>query len=275
MPASYGKHDPLPTQQSAAPQDSIDLQRATQAALEEHGRILAALDLFSQSLGPAFEPLPPELQPVQETPFGPAIFYRAYDISCLWATYTMARMIAIRAHPHMPPAAHMAAGVAAPQTKSLANEIGRIVAGIAVDTPDKPVNPSLGAALCESCMPSFFAAVQYHDAAQRHHTVMRIFSIARRTGWGTAEVIANGCETLWVRTAAMGRGPPYTRVVRNMRPQYSDDPRLNGSWESLDPHAMPDEEDEADRRLIKVKPGARLNWAIGIMGTEEDISSMN
>jgi len=180
----------------------------------------------------------------------------------------MARIITIRSHPYMPPAAHMAAGLAAYETAPLANEIGRIAAGIVPGSPDCPLNPSLGAALCESCMPSFFAAVQYQDPRQRQETITRIYSIAQRTGWGSIELIANGCETAWVKAAAVGRGPPYVRVTR---PQYSDEPRLNGSWEHLDPRTMPDEKDEGDRRLVRMKANARLNWAIGIMGTEEDV----
>ena len=168
----------------------------------------------------------------------------------------------------MPPAAHMAAGVAAKETKHHAEEIGRIVAGIVPGPVEQPLNPSLGAALCESCMPSFFASVQYHDAQQRFVTVDRIYKIAHRTGWGTAELIARGCETAWVKAGEAGRGPPYIRLVA--RTQQSDDPRLNGSWERLDPNASPDDMDDTDRRHVRSKAQARLNWAIGIMGTDED-----
>ena len=99
---------------------------------------------------------------------------------------------------------------------------------------------------------------------------MRMFSIAERSGWGSTELIANGCETAWVKAAAAGRGPPYERLGRK---QNSDDPRLNGTWENLDPDQVPDEQDDGDRRLVKKKPAARLNWAIGIMGTEDDVTS--
>ena len=180
----------------------------------------------------------------------------------------MALIIAIRSHPHMHPAAHAAAAITARETAPYAEEIGRIAAGIVPGPPDKPLNPTLGSALCESCMPSFFAAVQYQSAEQRHATVMRIYGIAIRTGWGSTELIANGCETAWVKAGEAGRGPPYQRVVR---PEQSDDPRLNGSWERLDPNAKPNKEDEYDRRLVHVKANARLNWAVGVMGTEDDV----
>ncbi|RMZ30729.1 hypothetical protein D0859_05175 [Hortaea werneckii] len=268
MPSSYAPLNDIHTPQRSPPNDSMDLNEATQAALREYGEIRAALHTFAASLGEAYQPLPPEYQPVIDSPFGSALVYRTFDIGTLWGVYNMCMIIAIRSHPHMPPAAHMAAGVAAQQTAPYAQEIGRIAAGIVPGPPDQPLNPSLGAALCESCMPSFFAAIQYRDARQRHATITRIHSIAQRTGWGSAEVIANGCETSWVKAAAAGRGPPYTRIARN---RFSDDPRVNGSWERLDPNAIPSLEDDTDRRLIRTQPPARLNWAIGIMGTEDDV----
>ncbi|KAH9829067.1 Fungal specific transcription factor domain [Teratosphaeria destructans] len=285
MPASYGpiKGTPRAPHQQPRPQPQApsDLHQATQAATAEYGHIRSALRRFEQSLGEAFQPLSSEYQPALPTPFGDALFYRSYDIGCLWAVYYMAVIIAIRSQPHMPPAAHVAAGVAAQETRLAANEIGRIAAGIVPGPPDQALNPSLGAALCESCMPSFFAAIQYQDPRQRHETVTRIFAIAQRTGWGSAELIANGCETAWVKSAAAGRGPPYTRIARQ---KDSPDPRMNGSWEELDMKTLPAGVgldgrsdagcvDEEDRRLVRVRqrPESRLHWAFGIMGTEEDV----
>ncbi|KAI5366561.1 putative zn(2)-C6 fungal-type DNA-binding domain, fungal transcription factor [Septoria linicola] len=295
MPDFYGMAPPpkaniqMPSSYSAFPQQtphtphsatkpdfpSPDTPATIQDALQEHTSIRQALDTFERSLSGvhAFQPLESDSYHSTDTAFGSAYFYRTYDIGCLWALYHMAVIIAIRAHPHMPPAAHMAAGVAAQETKHHAIEIGRIVAGIVPGPENQALNPSLGAALCESCMPSFFAAVQYQDPRQRYETVTRIFSIARRTGWGSAELIANGCETAWVKAAAAGRGPPYTRIVRAHH-MNSEDPRLNGSWERLDPSAAPVDGDDADRRLIKTKREARLNWAIGVMGVEEDIEKL-
>ncbi|KAK5111685.1 hypothetical protein LTR62_004791 [Meristemomyces frigidus] len=268
MPTAYWSTKRLPTPQTSSRHEPLmDINLATQAALHDYNSIRAALDEFESSLGEAFQPLSSEYQVPFETPFGPSACYRSYDIACLWALYHMIVIIAIRSHPYMPPAAHMAAGVAARDTKHHAEEIGRIVAGIAPGPIEQPLNPSLGAALCESCMPSFFAAVQYQDPHQRYATVSRIFSIAQRTGWGTAELIASGCETAWCRAAEAGRGPPYQRLVRK---QNSDDPRLNGSWERLDPNARPDEEDDTDRRHVRSKAQARLNWAIGVMGLQDD-----
>ncbi|KAK3684490.1 hypothetical protein LTR37_020238 [Vermiconidia calcicola] len=267
MPSSYSSTRNRLTPDAPSPGNPVDLHVATQSALEEYGRIRAALHTFVNSLGEGFKPLTSDYQPPLETPFGPALFYRSYTIGCLWATYHMAMIIAIRSHPHMPPAAHAAAAIAAHETQFFANQIGRITAGIVSAPPGVPLNPTLGAALCESCMASFFAAIQYQNADQRHHAVTRMYAIAKRTGWASLELMAMGCETSWIKGAAAGRGPPYTRVVRR---EESDDPRVNGSWEELDPNAGPDEKDDGDRRLVATKPNARLNWAIGAMGTEDD-----
>lgn len=268
MPASYYLHsdNKTPTPE-ASPGGPVDLNAATQAALEEYGRIRAALHTFSNELGDSFSPLTADHQPELPTPFGLALFYRSYDIGVIWTIYHMAMIIAIRSHPHMHPAAHAAAAIAAEETRFFANEIGRIAAGIALTREDQPLNPTLGSSLTESCMASFFAAVQYQDAEQRYQTVSRIRTIAQRTGWGSAELIANGCETAWVKAAEAGRGPPYVRIARK---EQSDDPRLNGSWERLDPNMAPDTEDLSDRRLVPTVAKARINWAIGLLGTEDD-----
>ena len=267
MPSAYYPQNHVQTPQPTSPQEDIDLRAATNAALEEYGRIRAALHEFESSLGEGFEPLSEEYQLPLETPFGNALFYRSYDIGCLWAIYYMSVIIAIRSHPHMHPAAHAAAAIASHETAFYAQEIGRINAGIVPGPPEQPLNPTLGAALTESCIPAFFAAIQYRSPQQRHVTVMRIHNIGVRTGWGTAETIANGCETAWVKAAAAGRGPPYTRIVRQ---EHSEDPRLNGSSDRLDPYSMPNGKDDRDRRLVNTMPEARLTWAIGILGMESD-----
>ncbi|KAM0712054.1 hypothetical protein Q7P37_011148 [Cladosporium fusiforme] len=273
MPASYNPTQNAPNRDHSNSPDEFDMGLATEAALEEYGKIRAALKAFTIAMSSeAFQPLDDDCHTPLETSFGKALSYRSYDIGCLWSVYNMCEIIAIRSHPHMHPASHAAAAIAAKDTAYYAERIGRIAAGIAPGPAAQPLNPTLGSALCDSTMPSFFAAVQYTRPDQRHETVMRIFGIALRTGWGSAELIANGCETSWVKAAEAGRGPPYQRVVR---PQHSDDPRLNGSWERLKPdNVRPEEMNDSDRRLVKVKANARLNWAIGIMGTEDDVGKV-
>jgi hypothetical protein len=272
MPSSYAPNNSTtnasPFNEPAA---DCDLEEATNAAKGEMGRIRAALQRFREALELTFPPLGSEHYDSPVTAFGVARTFSSADISCLWAIYHMAEIIAIRSHPDMPPAAHVAAAVAAQLTHEHAQEIGRIAAGLYATAGDcsRPVNPTLGAALCESCMPSFFAAIQYVDPGQRAETAQQIFSISRRTGWGSGELIANGCETAWVKAAEAGRGPPYSRILR---PEFSEDPRLNGSWERLDPdEEPPDDVDDADRRLIRTKPNARLFWGVGVMGREGDV----
>lgn len=270
MPSSYNPVEGSTVPESRQTPEALDLQVATAAALEEYGKIRAALRAFAAALGgEAFQHLDADCHTPIDTPFGSALFYRSYDIGCLWSIYNMCEIIAIRSHPHMHPAAHAAAGLAAKDTAFYAQQIGRIAAGIVPGPSNQPLNPTLGSSLCESCMPTFFAAIQYQRPDQRHSTIMRIYSISVRTGWGSAELIGKGIETSWVKAGEMGRGPPYQRVEM---PRQSDDPRLNHSWElARDPNAKPEEMDDSDRRLINVKPNARLNWAIGVIGMEEDV----
>lgn len=281
MPASYMPPNSIPTPETASPKDFFDLAAAKEAAMAEYGRIRAALLAFETSLGDGFRPYSADHYPPQETPFGFSLQYRSYDIGVLWAIYHMAVIIAIRSQPDMHPAAHVAAAICANETSHHAKIIGQIAAGIVIPAEHQPLNPTLGSSLCESCMPSFFAAVQYQDPAQRHQTITRIYNIAQRTGWGSAELIAHGCETAWVKAAQAGRGPPYTRVLRHAtalkeaaapkpESQQQPDPRKTGSWENEDPNSSPDHGNALDRRFVTVKPNARLTWAIGIMGTEDD-----
>lgn len=273
MPSSYRSAQNTKTPQgSSSPEaEAFDLKVATDAALEEYGRIRAALRAFKDALSnEAFQHLGDDFHTPLQTSFGPALFYRSYDIGCLWSIYNMCEIIAIRSHPHMHPAMHAAAAIAAKDTAYYATQIGRIAAGVVPGPANEPLNPTLGSALCESCMPSFFAAIQYQSPLQRQETIMRILSISLRTGWGSAELIAAGIETSWVKAAEAGRGPPYQRA---MRPQHSEDPRLNGSWRGKDPNEDVDESEmeDSDRRLVKSKATARLNWAVGVIGTEDDV----
>ncbi|QIX01326.1 hypothetical protein AMS68_006843 [Peltaster fructicola] len=264
MPTSYER-----SHAKASP----DLEQETwslETALQEHDDILAALHEFKASLGVAFATLSADCHSPVHTSFGPASVYRSFDIGCMMAIWNMTVIIAIRSHPYYHPAAHVAAAMATMETMPYAIEIGRIAAGIVPGPQHVSLNPFLGAALVESCMPSFFAAVQYQQPEQRHETIVRIFSIAQRTGWATAGLIAHGCETAWVKAAQAGRGPPYTRIGR-LHEANSTDSRLTGSWEHQDPRVKPDEDDQVDRRFVRQNPVARLHWAIGIIGNEHDI----
>ncbi|KAF2864469.1 hypothetical protein K470DRAFT_208460 [Piedraia hortae CBS 480.64] len=266
MPAAYGSIRDLHAGRNPSPSADMasatpaEVEVATRIALEDHASLRAALDRFAASLGEAFQPLTSEYQPEMPTPFGPALFYRSYDIGCLWALYNMALIITLRLHPSMPPATHVAAGLAARDTEEYALRIGQISAGIALDRTGQPTNPVLSAALCESAMPTFFAAIQYCDASQRHFTIQRLVNIARRTGWGSVELIAHGIETAWIKAAQAGKGPPYKRFTKNAK---SEDIRLNGTSEVPDLAHIPNKGTE--KRAV-----ARLFWAMGVVSTEAD-----
>jgi hypothetical protein len=274
MPSSYSRGVKSDSPETTLP-EVMDLETATRAALEEWTQINAALHAFASNLGPAFQPLSAEYHQPLVTPFGDARHYRSYDISNVWALFYMAKIITMRSHPSMPPAAMMAAGVAASQTAELANEIGRIAAGIVPPPSNIPLNPSLGAALISSTMPLFFAGVQYTDAEQRAWLVPRILDIEKRTGFGSAGLIARGCEIAWEKMGQAGRGPPY----RMYRQPEDEDQRLNGNvvelgsdgLEGNSPQTRRREIPEGDRSHIFTKEAARVHWAFGLLGEGKDL----
>jgi hypothetical protein len=270
-PAAYktGSSSPsAPSPQSA--KSEIDLVAATESAIEEWQQMRRALDLFAKSLGPAFQPLPSELQrfqPQESSPFGGVLQYRGYDIACLWAMYYMCHIILLRAHPHMPPAAMVAAGVADAQTALYANLIGQIAYGMDPPSKGQALNPSVGACLCEICMPLFFAGVQFRDLAQRMFLVRRVRYTETVTGWASLGMIAHGCETAWVKAWEAGRGPPWTRIPADEGD--GTDERITRRGGHFDPTSPP--KDESDRRNIHRNLATRVHWAVGLLEEDGDI----
>ncbi|KZF25375.1 hypothetical protein L228DRAFT_75322 [Xylona heveae TC161] len=267
--------------------DDIELEAATVEAEEEWSQINDAINTFEESLGSEYQPLSPEYMQPTSTPFGPAIYYRTYSMACMWALFYTARIIAARVQPSMPPAAMVAAGIAARDTAQLANLIGRIAAGIRPTPPSQPLNPSLGAALVEISLPLFFGGIQYIDPAQRNWVIARLMDVTRRTGWRSSAAIAAGCEAAWVRAAEAGRGPPYhrrtdplmdeTRVAANRVPQnaaQSDHSARSTGDEAKagDVHAQLN---NLDRRFVTVNSQARLHYALGLLSVEEDIARLD
>lgn len=266
MPDAFveGPHVPQP---NMASNEDFELEAATLAAEAEWHDIKQAFDIFEQSLGPDFQPLSPEYMHPLSTPFGPALYYRTYSIACIWALFYTGRIIIARVHPGMPPAAMIAAGVAASQTKEWARMIGRVCAGLQPTVTATQLNPSLGAALMESSLPLFFAGVQYQDAGQRGWTITKLRDIARLTGWQSSAAIASGCETAWTKAAEAGRGPPYQRT---MDPTAKDD-RVAGR--KPDVNSGPPK-DNNDRRFITVNAATRVHWALGLLSVEEDMRKL-
>jgi hypothetical protein len=258
--------------------------------MTEWADIRKSLESFPQYLNEAFQPLTAEFQTPLRTPFGDALFYRSFDIAAMWTIYHMTHIILLRSHPSMPAAAMLAQGIAAAQTAPHANTIGRIAAAIVPDPIPDPLNPSLGAAMTESTMPLFFAGVQYRDFEQRKWLVTRIRSIEERTGWASTGLIANGCEKAWVKAFEAGRGPEWVPMMKDLKAEderrrwldgykYEKDGRGGGQ-----PHLVPfgrgvvgatEGLEETDRRLVKTSKNARLHWAVGIIGVEEDIQRMS
>ena len=249
---------------STAPKEAIDLDKATHEAEDEWEEIQSALEAFEQSLPLEFQPLSPDIAPPKPTPFGDTIEYRAISISCIWSMYYMGRIIAARMHPSMPPAAMMAAGVAAHKTAHWATMIGRISAGIQPLRSNLPLNPSLGAALMESTLPMFFSAVQYLDLQQRHFIVSILRNVAEITGWETSAVIANGCEQAWSRMHEAGIGPPYQQYIDL---NTKDDRMLEAT-----PYARNTAD---DRRQLARDQSTRVHYGLGILSIEEDFKELS
>lgn len=252
----------------------------------------------------AFAPLSAELSvPIpggrgNSAPFGPPLVHRSYDVSILWTLLHLAKIILLRSHPAMPPAAQMAAGLCAQATGPYATLIGRICSGMHMPMGDG-LSPFMGVVFSEACMPLFFAGIQFQDPNQREWLITRLLEVDRRTGWASAGIIARGCETSWERAASMGRGPPYkrrTRAIGESGPLLLDpEDDLGQNWRSKEKDAYGkgwrdgaglrdatqyggsgngseegfEEEGSSDTRFI-VK-SSRPTWAMNLLGTEEEL----
>lgn len=227
LPASYenSEYHQSPKTPNTPYPDLNNLPAAYEDAIVDWNNISAAHAAVAQILAntDSFAPLPADLYPPvpgganksNMTPFGPALVHRSYDISVLWTLLHLAKIILLRSHPAMPPAAQMAAGVCAQSTQPYAMLIGRITAGMQIPLGEN-LSPFLGAVLTESTMSLFFAGVQFQDPSQREWLVTRLLEIDRKSGWASSGIIARGCETAWERAASMGRGPPYSRRTRRL-----------------------------------------------------------
>ena len=167
MPGTEGKvklprgFSPPRGDSSMCEDDNRSFEAWTVDAEEEWHEIHTAFSILEQNFGPDFQPLGPgHCQPI-ESPFGPALQYRTYSIAGIWIIYYMGLILCHRYHPFMPPAATMAAGLAARQTDFYANEIGRISAAIAPHASQmEQVSTGVGAGLIECVFGLFIAGVQ-------------------------------------------------------------------------------------------------------------------
>ena len=195
-----------------------ELEAATQQAEQEWNDIDQACNIFADRLqvGGEFGPLEQHEKPSYPTPFGPSVHFRSYEIASLWLVYYLVVLVHIRGHPSKPAAAHVSVGVSAKQTSWVANEIGKIAAGMTPPGTHSEHHFKFLGAYTASTVPLFFAAVQFQDFSQRFWVIHRLLDIAKTCGWSTAETCANGCEVAWMRAASMGRGPTWERISREL-----------------------------------------------------------
>ncbi|RPB21784.1 hypothetical protein L211DRAFT_851239 [Terfezia boudieri ATCC MYA-4762] len=196
---------------SELPTDPDVLEALTVDAEREWNDIYNAFQVFQDSLGQEYKPMPIEYMPVQSTPFGPTIYYRTYSIATLQSLYYTALIILHRIHPSMPAQVMTAAGVAAPKTAQYAILIARITAGLVPTDPTAQIHPSLAASLIEASIPLFFAGVQYQEKSHRDWLINKLREINRLSGWASAARVLLGCLTAWEKMAKLGRGPVYER----------------------------------------------------------------
>ncbi|KAF8420695.1 hypothetical protein EV426DRAFT_634024 [Tirmania nivea] len=186
---------------SDLPTDPDALEALTVEAEFEWNSIYNAFQVFQDSLGQEYKPMPIEYMPVQSTPFGPTIYYRTYSIATLQSLYYTALIILHRIHPR----------IAAPKTAPYAILIARITAGLVPTDPTAQIHPSLGASLIEATIPLFFAGIQYQEKSHRDWLVHKLREINRLSGWASAARVLLGCLAAWEKMAKMGRGPVYER----------------------------------------------------------------
>lgn len=153
--------DESPQGTQSTQSEDVDLDILRVEAEEEWQEIRNAFSVLEDHFGDDFQALEPEFSAPIQTPFGPALQYRTYGIAGIWLNLYMALITCHRVHPSMPPAAMMASGIAARNTESFANAIGRVAAGIAPECQTAAeVSPGVGAALIESSTALFIAGVQ-------------------------------------------------------------------------------------------------------------------
>ena len=198
----------------------MDLKEAYAAALADWDEIMRVHEAMMRILesNPSFDCMPPPTGPsllCDKTPFGPPLRYQSLEVATCWMHMYISHLQLVRAHPAMPPAAMVAAGVSAAATAHLAATLGRISAGVPIPATDaEPLVPALAAALIQASTGLFFAGIQFAVSDQRAWMVDRLVAVHRRTGWASAGAIAQSCELAWQKAGEIGRGPPYQRRTR-------------------------------------------------------------
>ncbi|KAJ5009521.1 putative transcriptional regulatory protein [Colletotrichum sp. SAR 10_99] len=250
--------------------EDLDSDVAMEAAMREWEGLREAFEILRSQFGPEFQALGAEYADHRHSPFGPTLQYRTFSVAGIWMNYYMGLIHLYRAHPRMPPAAMIAAGIQAQHTEKFAIEIGRIAAGLTDDVSNATeISTLVGAALIESAFCLFVGAIQYRDDAQRHWIVRRMHDVARLTGWQSARQIAEGCESGWKKAAAMGRGPPYTRdpTLQTVVPPsvWLNPRRIGARLELLD----------GDDKVLVVAKTERAHYALGLLSVEQELERLD
>lgn len=262
--APLPQHSDLPAEYEKAILEWESITNAHTAVV----RVLEQTDAFAPLPEDTYPPAPGEYPSQQGnmTPFGPAILHRSYDISILWTIIHLSKIILLRSHPGMPPAAQMAAGVCASATAPYCMLIGRICAGFQMPI-DSDLSPFLGAVLTESTLSLFFAGITFQDPRQREWLITRLLETDKRTGWASAGIIAKGCETAWEKAAEMGRGPPYKRRTKRVQAVSVDMEEEETDGRNREQGRVQEIHGET-RYVVKKRPPP---WAMNLLGTEEDL----
>ncbi|KAK6699477.1 hypothetical protein SNK03_012222 [Fusarium graminearum] len=263
-----------PPKESSPQSDSsedTDLDESYRVALDEWESIKRGFEAYESKLGPEFQPLKPEFSDKRDSPFGMTMQYRTFSVAGIWMNFYMGMINLVRCHPSMPPAAMQAAGMAAPQTGPYSNKLGRIAAGLSEDVSQATeITTLVSAAFIESCFCLFVAAIEYRDEKQRHWVIRHLRDITRLTGWQSAERIATGCESSWMKAAQLGRGPPYIRAPET-------EPVPVARWQAprqIDRFIQEVETGEI-RRQIHVPKAERAQFALGLLSVERDFEALD
>jgi hypothetical protein len=268
-----------------------DLVSDTEEAEKEWTSIQEALFTFRNSLGSDYDPLPADIMTPVDCSFGETIFYRTYSIAIVWSHYYTGHILLHRCHPSMPSNINMAMGIAAPRTAQFANMIGRIMSGLVPRIPPAPLstsisssstptspkssignlNPALGAALIELTIPIFFAGIQLTDNSQRQYVVQKSREISRLTGWGSARLVATGCELAWDTMYARKKGPKYERAPAFGEVDLTDE-RETGIriTEAVAEKGVLKAATEEDDMLLD--RSGRVHFAVGVLGMPRNLA---
>ncbi len=79
------------------------------------------------------------------------------------------------------------------------------------------------------------------------------------------EAVAIGCESAWVKTAQMGRGPPYTRVME----KKIDQEEWYNARRSTDPESL----QAQDRNNHLNARTERVHYALGLICVQQDLAN--